>query len=169
MKSHDKKGFSVESISKIGKDTIIETGVIVFHPENIIIDNNVYVGHNTILKAYHKNKMIIGKGTWIGQQCFFHSAGGINIGKNVGFGPGTKIITSIHEDTDIKKPIIHEKILFKQVIIEENCDIGVNAVIMPGVILKRGTQVGAGAVVTQSFPEFSVIAGVPAKLIRTRK
>ena len=40
---------------------------------------------------------------------------------------------------------------------------------MPGVTIKKGTQVGAGAVVTKDFPEYSVIAGVPAKLIRIRK
>ena len=113
--------------------------------------------------------MIIEEGTWIGQQCFFHSAGGIKIGKNIGIGPGVKILTSYHKDTNIKKPILHEELEFKPVVIEDDADLGVNSVIMPGVTIKKGTQVGAGAVVTKDFPEYSVIAGVPAKLIRIRK
>ena len=161
--------YNTEFLKKLGKKTVLEEGVLLFHPENISIHDNVYIGHNTILKGYYKNEMIIEEGTWIGQQCFFHSAGGIKIGKNIGIGPGVKILTSYHKDTDPTKPILHEELKFKSVIIEDDADLGVNSVIMPGVTIKKGTQVGAGAVVTKDFPEYSVIAGVPAKLIRTRK
>jgi len=47
-------------------------------------------------------------------------------------------------------------------------DIGVNAVIMPGVTVGRGAIVGAGAVVTKDVPEFAIVAGVPAKFMRWR-
>jgi len=168
-KLNEKGFFNVESLKKLGSETILEDGVLLFHPENISIHNNVYIGHNTILKGYHKNELVIGEGTWIGQQCFFHSAGGIKIGKNIGIGPGVKILTSYHKDTNRNKPILHEEIEFKPVVIEDDADLGVNSVIMPGVTIKKGTQVGAGAVVTKDFPEYSIIAGVPAKLIRMRK
>tara|TARA_R110001599_G_scaffold102667_1_gene261631 strand:+ start:249 stop:767 length:519 start_codon:yes stop_codon:yes gene_type:complete len=158
-----------QHLKKLGSETVLEEGVLLFHPENISIYDNVYIGHNTILKGYYKNELIIGEGTWIGQQCFFHSAGGIKIGKNVGIGPGVKILTSYHKDTDTTIPILHEELEFKPVIIEDDSDLGVNSVIMPGVTIKKGTQVGAGAVVTKDFPEYSIIAGVPAKLIRMRK
>ena len=158
-----------QHLKKLGSETVLEEGVLLFHPENISIYDNVYIGHNTILKGYYKNELIIGEGTWIGQQCFFHSAGGIKIGKNVGIGPGVKILTSYHKDTDTTIPILHEELEFKPVIIEDDADLGVNSVIMPGVTIKKGTQVGAGAVVTKDFPEYSIIAGVPAKLIRMRK
>lgn len=175
MESHgngklNERGLSnTELLKKLGNETVIEDGVLLFHPENISIHDNVYIGHNTILKGYHKNEMVIGEGTWIGQQCFFHSAGGIKIGKNIGIGPGVKILTSYHKDTNTTIPILHEEIEFKPVIIEDDSDLGVNSVIMPGITIRRGTQVGAGAVVTKDFPEYSIIAGVPAKLIRMRK
>ena len=55
----------------------------------------------------------------------------------------------------------------KDVVIGEKCWIGMNALILPGVVLGPHTSVGAGAVVTKSFPEgYCVIAGNPAKLIR---
>lgn len=169
MESHGKGKLNKKLIKNLGKNVVLEEGVLIFHPESISIADDVYIGHNTILKAYYKNKMVIEEGTWIGPQCFFHSAGGIQIGKNVGIGPGVKIITSTHKDTNLSKPILHEELEFKPVIIEDNVDLGINSVIMPGVTIKKGTQVGAGAVVTKDFPEYSVIAGVPAKLIRIRK
>ena len=175
MESHgngklNERGLSnAELLKKLGNETVIEDGVLLFHPENISIHNNVYIGHNTILKGYYKNEMVIEEGTWIGQQCFFHSAGGIKIGKNIGIGPGVKILTSHHKDTDTNLPILHEELLYEPVVIEDDSDLGVNSVIMPGITIKKGTQVGAGAVVTKNFPAYSIIAGVPAKLIRMRK
>ena len=81
MESHgngrlNEKGYyNTVFLKKLGKKTVLEEGVLLFHPENISIHDNVYIGHNTILKGYYKNEMIIEEGTWIGQQCFFHSAG----------------------------------------------------------------------------------------------
>lgn len=74
-KSHGNGFFKEDDFKKIGKNVIFEDNVLVFHPENIEIGNNVYIGHNTILKGYYRNAMIIGDDTWIGQFCFFHSAG----------------------------------------------------------------------------------------------
>jgi acetyltransferase-like isoleucine patch superfamily enzyme len=158
----------VADFCSLGEGVIFEPGVLVFHPENIEIGKHVYVGHYAILKGYYKNKMVIGEGTWIGQQCFFHSAGGLLIGKNVGIGPGVKIITSSHEEEGRNKPILHSKLTFAPVIIEDNCDIGVGVIILPGVTIAQGTQVGAGAVVARDLPPYAVGAGVPARVIRTR-
>jgi acetyltransferase-like isoleucine patch superfamily enzyme len=150
----------------LGANTVFENGVLVFHPENITIGSGVYVGHQTILKGYFKNEMIIGDGCWIGPQCFFHSAGNLIIGKNVGIGPGVKIITSTHDisvATDL--PIMKRPLVFDKVVLGDGCDIGVNALILPGVTLGNNVQVGAGAVVTRSFPDRAVIAGLPARLL----
>src|SRR5687768_5743868 len=95
-KTHGTGAFAPSDLARLGSGVVLEEGVLVFHPENVEIGDDVYVGHRTILKAYHKNRMVIGKGTWIGQTCFFHSAGGITIGENVGIGPCVKILTSAH-------------------------------------------------------------------------
>lgn len=166
-KSHGSGEFTVEQFKKIGKNVILEKGVLVFHPENIELGNNIYIGHQTILKAYYKGVLVIGDGTWIGQQCFFHSAGNIIIGSNVGIGPAVRIITSYHDDkTEI--PVLHNQILFKPVVIEDDSDIGIGSIILPGVTIGKGAIVGAGAVVTKNVPPYAVVAGVPAKVIRHR-
>lgn len=166
--SHGTGAFRLGDFASLGEHVVFEAGVLVFHPENIAIGSHVYIGHYTILKGYYKNNMQIGDGTWIGQQCFLHSAGGMSIGKNVGIGPGVKIITSFHTDEGIYKPILHSAIEFAPVTIADDCDIGVGTVILPGVTIGKGTQVGAGAVVSKDLPAYSVAAGVPARVLRSR-
>ena len=167
-RSHGSGQFDLKQFSKLGKGVVFESGVLVFHPENIEISDKVYIGHYTILKGYYQNKMIIGSNTWIGQQCFFHSAGGLTVGRNVGIGPGVKIISSLHADEGIHIPILYSRIEFAPVVVEDDCDIGIGSIILPGVTLGRGVQVGAGAVVTRDVEPYSVVTGIPARVVRTR-
>lgn len=167
--SHGDGTFSYSDFVKIGHNVIIEPGVMVFHPENIYIGNNVYIGHYTLLKGYYKGKLVIGDNSWIGQMCFFHSAGNIEIGKAVGIGPGVKIISSSHTDHQPDDALILQPLLFKPVIIGDGVDIGVNATILPGVKIGEGAIIGAGSVVTKNIPEYAVVAGNPARILRFRK
>jgi maltose O-acetyltransferase len=57
----------------------------------------------------------------------------------------------------------------KNVIIEDDVWIGQRVIILPGVTLQIGTIVGAGSVVTKTFPPFSVLVGNPARLIKSRQ
>lgn len=168
-KSHGDGSFTISQFKKIGSNVIFEKDVLVFHPENIILGSNIYIGHQAILKGYHNNDLEIGDGTWIGQQCFFHSAGGLIIGRNVGIGPGVKIITSLHGEEGVNIPILHSKLAFQPVVVDDDADIGVGAIVLPGVSIGKGAQVGAGAVVTKDVPPYHVVAGVPAKTIKIRK
>lgn len=167
-RSHGDGSFDRADFAAIGENVILEAGVMIFHPEHITIGNNVYVGHQAILKAYHRNTLTIGDNSWIGQQCFIHAAGGVSIGSTVGIGPGVRIISSSHaEESD--GPILLGDIVFAAVVVEDDCDIGTGAILLPGVRIGRGSQIGAGAVVSKDIPPFSVAAGVPAKVIRSRK
>jgi acetyltransferase-like isoleucine patch superfamily enzyme len=166
--SHGSGQFERSQFLHIGEGVIIEPGVLVFHPENIEIGDRVYIGHYTIVKGYHRERMVIGSGTWIGQQCFFHSAGGLIIGRNVGIGPGVKIITSVHAEEGTSEPILHSKVKFAPVVIEDDVDIGIGAIVLPGVTVGKGAQVGAGAVVTGNIPAHAIAAGIPARFLRKR-
>ena len=167
-RSHGSGQFELTQFARLGKGVIFEAGVLVFHPEQIEIGDRVYIGHNTILKAYYQNRMIIGAGVWIGQQCFFHSAGGLTIGDNVGIGPGVRIITSNHAEEGRDKPILHSRLEFAPVVIEADADLGVGAIVLPGVTIGRGAQIGAGAAVAQDIPAYAVAVGVPARVLRYR-
>jgi len=85
------------------------------------------------------------------------------MGHGIMIGPNVGIITANH---DLMNPNAgHQS--GRDVVIGKNCWIGMNAIILPGVVLGDHTIVGAGSVVTHSFPEgWAVIAGNPAKKIR---
>ena len=177
MKIENRKNYSSHGdgkpewnlFKKIGEHVILEADVMVFHPESISIGSNVYIGHRTILKGYYKNEMFIDEGTWIGQSCFFHSGGGIKIGKSVGIAPCVKILTSCHLSDDLGQPVLHNPLVFKKVQIGNGADIGVGSIILPGITVGDGAIIGAGSIVTKSVPEYSIVAGNPARILGFRK
>lgn len=94
--------------------------------------------------------------------CYIQAINGIEIGVNVRIGPGVKLISANHNIYDYD---IHEK--QSPIIIGNNCWLGANIVILPGVKLGEHTIVAAGAVVTESFQTGDcIIGGVPARIIK---
>ncbi len=166
--SHGSGQFLPGDIKELGQNVIFETGILIFHPETISIRENVYIGHDTILKGYYKNEMTIGRNTWIGQQCFFHSAGGLEIGEAVGIGPKVCILTSQHRpEGNADSPVLFSPLEFKKVILKDGCDIGAASTILPGVTIGKGAIIAAGAVVTCDVPDHEIWGGVPAKKIKS--
>jgi len=167
-RTHGTGGFDSSQLRGLGPDCVIEPGVLVFHPENVTLGRNVYVGHQTILKGYHQNELRVGDGTWIVQQCFLHAAGGITIGANVGIGPAVKILTSQHVEAGRDTAVLRSPVTVAPVVVEDDADVGIGAILLPGITIGRGAIVGAGAVVTADIPAYTVVAGVPARVLRHR-
>lgn len=168
-RSHGSGAIDASSLAACGAGVCFEPGALVFHPENVEIGDGVYVGHYAILKGYYRNRLTVGSGSWIGQLAFLHAAGGLHIGRRVGIGPGAKIITSSHQmPADPSAPIMDGPIETARVILEDGCDIGVGAVILPGVTVGAGAQVGAGAVVTRDVAPGDIVAGSPARVLGSR-
>ena len=93
---------------------------------------------------------------------YFQALGKIKLGHGTYIAPNVGIVTANHTIGDLDD---HDEA--KPVIIGEKCWIGMNSMILPGVILGRNTIVGAGSIVTKSFPDGNcIIAGNPAKVIR---
>ena len=124
---------------KVGKNSIIRTGTYINAPFK------VEIGNNTIIHGHLKSR------------------GGIIIGNNVEFVENVTISTQSHNINSKNFEAI-----YKPVIIEDECWLSLNCVILQGVILKKGTVVAAGAVVTKSTEECGVYAGIPAKKIKDR-
>ena len=160
--------FDRSEFAAIGDKVVIEAGVLVFKPDRIRIGSNVYIGHNAILRAYDKNDLVIGDNTWIGQGCYLNSAGGLEIGARVGIGPCVKVMTSRHGEEGHSVPVLMCDLEFARVVIEEDSDIGIGAIILPGVTVGKGSIVGAGAVVTRDVEPYAVVAGVPARKLGER-
>lgn len=93
---------------------------------------------------------------------YFQAIGKITIGRGTYIAPNVGLITANHDPADLDKHLPS-----KPIVLGEKCWIGMNSVILPGVTLGPGTVVGAGSVVTKSFPKgHCVIAGNPARLLR---
>lgn len=163
----DGKNFK-QKLAACGDNVIFEDGIRIFHPENVYLGSNIYIGHDTILKGYYAGKLIIGDNVWIGQQCFIHAGGGVIIGKNVGIGPQVKMHAARHKIANDNQPILFSPIELRPIIIEDDANLGIGCMIMGGITIAKGTRVGANAVVTKNFSPNSVIAGVPAVIIGHR-
>ena len=93
---------------------------------------------------------------------YYQTSGNIVIGRGTWIAPNVGIITGNHNPENPDEQLDPE-----DVVIGEHCWIGMNAVILPGVHLGDHTVVGAGAVVTKSYPQgHCVVAGVPARVVR---
>lgn len=167
-RSHGSGNFFGEDLAACGANCVFEAGCLIFHPERVYLGRNVYVGHQAILKGYYKNELRVGDETWIGPQCFLHAAGGLELGAGVGVGPAVKILTSSHGPVPRSLPITAGPLQFAKVVVEDGADIGVGAILLPGVTVGRGAQVGAGAVVTKDVPAYAVVVGSPARVVGQR-
>ncbi len=155
-------------LKALGAGTVVEAGVRLFHPENIEIGANAFVGHDAHLDGYHKGFIRIGEGSWIGQGAFIHGAGGVAVGRSVGIGPRVVILTSEHELSRTDIPVLHAPLSFAPVTINDGADIGAGAIVLPGCEIGPGAVIGAGAVVTGDVPPRGLAVGNPARVIRRR-
>jgi acetyltransferase-like isoleucine patch superfamily enzyme len=166
--THGTGRFDPAELGSLGSRCVIEEEVLIFNPAHVHLGDDVYVGHRAMLKGDTRNELVVGDGSWIGQGCFLHSAGGIRIGRDVGVAPGAMILTSSHAETAPGTPIMHGPLELAPVEIGDGSDVGLRAILLPGTTLGTGVLVGAGAVVKGEFPDFAVVAGVPARVLRSR-
>ena len=115
-------------------------------------------------KFFHVGKFRMGDHSVINFGCYLDNRRGITIGCNVGIAHNTKIYTLGH---DIDSPGFETK--GAPVVIGDNAFIFSNVIIMPGVTIGHGSIVLAGSVVTKDVPEWTVVGGNPAKVIRERQ
>jgi len=116
-------------------------------------------------RVLNPSNISISKGSVINQFCLLDGRGnGLNIEKNVDIGPYTHIWTLDHDPNNQD-----HQTRSTEVNIKDNVWISSRCTILGGVTLLKGSVVCAGAVVTKSFEEKSIIAGVPAKKIGTRQ
>jgi acetyltransferase-like isoleucine patch superfamily enzyme len=142
--------------------------VVVKHPETMEIGNGVFIGAQTMIQGRFDGTCRIGNHVWIGPHAYF-DARNMVLEDYVGWGPGAKVLGSSHTGDPVDIPIIATALTIKPVVVGFGADIGTNATILPGVHVGAHSIVGAGAVVTADVPEYAIVAGTPARVIRYRK
>ena len=111
--------------------------------------------------------VVIGDHTRIGIHCTV--IGPVTIGSHVNLAQGITATALNHNFEDTGKRIDQQGVSTIPVVIGDDVWIGANAVILPGVTIGRHSVVAAGAVVTKDVPDFTVVGGVPAKILKTLK
>ncbi len=167
-KSHGSGRFELGDLGSLGDDVVIEEGVLIFNAAHVHLEDEVYLGHRTMLKGDTRGELVIEQGAWIGQDCYLHSAGGIRIGRRAGIGPRVMMLTSTHIEAAPPAPIIDAPLEFAPIDVGEGCDIGVGSILLPGARIGAGAQIGAGSIVKGEVPAGAVAAGVPARVRRRR-
>jgi acetyltransferase-like isoleucine patch superfamily enzyme len=152
---------------RFGHGVRIGRGAIARHPETFEIGNGVFIGEQSFIQGRFDGRCVIGDHAWLGPQSYF-DARNLVIEDYVGWGPGAKVLGSQHTGVPVDVPIVQTDLRIEPVRIGAWADIGVNAVILPGVTVGKGAIVGAGAVVTGDVAAFAIVAGVPARFMRWR-
>lgn len=152
-----------------GKNIFIGNGTSIMDNStirgNIIVGNNVFIHENVLLRSFNYSISIgdnttINNNTCILSQC--------KIGGNVSIAPNVVIVGANHVFSDKSQLIKSQGSTSVGIIIEDDVWIGANASVLDGVVIGKGSIIAAGAVVTKDVPEYCVVAGVPAKIIKER-
>lgn len=109
-------------------------------------------------------KVIIGKDTVINHGCLLYTTGGLVIGEHVSISSGAWLVTGSHDMNDPQFPD-----LYKPIVVKDYAWIGMRAIILAGVTIGEGSVVMAGAIVSRDVPPYTVVGGVPARVISERQ
>ena len=160
---------------RAGKNLILEDNVFInaLSEDGIYTGDNVSIARDSILICTgviaHQGKGIsIGNGTGINAGAYLGGQGGIRIGEQVIIGPGVQIFSENHNYEQPGLAIKEQGVTRLGVSIGDHCWLGGRVTVLDGVHIGKGCVVAAGAVVTKSCPDYSILAGVPARIIKSR-
>jgi len=177
---------------KSGEGLIIGRNVVIRHPKNIdmhanvtiddysVIDGRgagtegVEIGRDVIINrncivTSKSGRIKIGAGSSLGSNSVIVSMSGVELGSDVILAGNCYLSAGAYHYNDKSLPIMRQGTYSKgPIVIKNHAWIGTGAIILDGVTVGEGAVVGAGAVVTKDVPDFAIVAGVPAKVLRRR-
>lgn len=172
------RGVRVTSAGRIrvGRNVKLEDGVELqgLATGGIRLGNGVTLGRQASIRpaSYYGSDMgeglVVGDGTAIGAFCWFGASGKVEIGRDVLFGPRVVIVPENHVHAAVERTIKEQGVVRGGVVVEDDCWIGTNVTLLSGVRVGRGSIVAAGAVVTRDVPPWSIVGGVPARVLKSR-
>lgn len=142
------RAWRIKVLGNVGKQVIILDHFRCINYRNLIIGNNVFINHNVELGTEFST---------------------ITLGNFIMIGSHVYIGTTSHNYNDIEIPMSLQTDSYKEVIIHDDVWIGTKAVIMPGITIGEGSIIAASAVVTKDVEPFTIVGGIPAKIIKRRR
>ncbi len=158
---------------RLGRGAYLDQGVYLHAcPSGIEIGAGTIVMYGAVLHVYNFRDLPhagirIGRDSLIGEYSVLRGQGGVEIGDRVYTSPFCQILAVNHVFDDPRRPFIEQGITAQGIVIEDDVWVGSGAVVTDGVRIGRGSVVAAGAVVTRDVPPHTVMAGVPARPVKT--
>jgi acetyltransferase-like isoleucine patch superfamily enzyme len=156
----------------LGRGCYVDENVYIHAcPGGVEIGPGSLVMHGAVLHVYNFRHLPhagirIGRDCLVGEYTVIRGQGGVTIGDRVYTSPMTQIIAVNHVFDDPARSFVGQGITAEGICIEEDVWLGAAVVVTDGVRIGRGAVVAAGAVVTDDVPPHTVVAGVPARVIR---
>jgi acetyltransferase-like isoleucine patch superfamily enzyme len=157
---------------RLGRGAYLDEGVYIHAcPNGVSIGEGTLVMHGAVLHVYNFRQLPhagirIGRDSLISEYTVIRGQGGVTIGDRVYTSPMTQIIAVNHVFEDPERPFVEQGITAEGIVIEDDVWLGASAVVTDGVRIGRGAVIAAGAVVTADVPPHTLVAGVPARVVR---
>jgi acetyltransferase-like isoleucine patch superfamily enzyme len=152
----------------MGDDVTISNDVEVRNPEVIQFGTHIFISPYVCIQGWWKGQVTIGDNVWIGSNVFMDGKDLTLVGE-IGIGPGVTFINSQHTGRPVDLAVFRTDHVVEPIVIQRGVDIGANSVILSGVTVGENSIIGAGSVVNRDVPPYTIVAGVPAKVIRRRE
>lgn len=140
---------------------ILFAGLVKYCGDNVAIYQGCYFDNLQNMK--------VGNNVSFNQMCYIQGSGILTIGSDVGIAHGVTIETESHGFSDASTCIGNQPMTYAEVVIDNDVWIGAKVTILSGVHIGNGAIIGANAVVTKNVDQMTIVAGVPAKVIKYRR
>lgn len=160
---------------KAGRGVVLDDNVFIdaLGEWGVRLGDGVTIARGTVIKSSSvlwttSKGFVMGSNSSLGDYSFVGAAGGVKIGSNVLGGQRLSFHSENHNYDDATRPIREQGVRREGIVVEDDCWLGSGAIFLDGVTVGRGSVVAAGSVVTRGVPAYSIVAGVPAKVIGRR-
>ena len=157
MLTNRKKG---ESLLSVGIRYILLKSVAASCGDAVAVYSNVYLKN--------PQKLNLGSNVTIQPMCYIEASGGVTLGNDVSIAHGATIISESHVYDDPDIPFKNQGMIYKPVRVGDDTWIGAKASILAGITIGKKAVIGANSVVTKDVPDYAVVAGCPARIIKYR-
>jgi len=178
-------------VGRAGPGVSLEDGVLLASPGRIALGAGASIGRGAALRANtdaspgitlsaqvslkdgvilnaNTGSITIGERSWLGPYCVVYGNGGVDIGRDVMIAAHTLITSVGHEHERLDVPMMKQPLRLAPVRIEDDVWIGARCTLLPGITVGRGAIVGAGSVVIRDVAPWSIVGGVPARVVGQR-
>jgi|CXWL01.1.fsa_nt_gi acetyltransferase-like isoleucine patch superfamily enzyme len=164
----------IHRFGAFGEGSLVRPPYTIVSASHIHIGARTTIGPNALLSVVTEHlgqrftpRFQIGDDCSIGQNFVVGCIDEVTIGNKVLISSNVFLGDTIHGYKDVSRPVIDQPLLKRGAVrVENGAFIGINAIILPGVRIGRNAVVGAGAVVTADVPDYTVVAGNPARILR---